>query len=182
MTRIGQVLVAGVARQHRLPLSRRSGDRGGTGIVLAGLGILITRRVVTELCEHPGAQHVPQTGTTADDLSDRVLTKTAPHHLLELIDLLGQVREHAGLPGHDDRVGLLDRSRLPQRRRPQRLPEAGGLGGAVTAPVRSREFCGDLPDGQSCCAGRIGGLLQQCQGVRGSELVERGQRGREVLA
>ena len=58
VARIGQVLVTGVARRHRLPLSRYSGDRGGPGVVLAGLGITVSVRIVAELCEHPGAQHV----------------------------------------------------------------------------------------------------------------------------
>src|SRR6266540_5086815 len=58
-----------------LLLPRGAGDRGGGGVVLAGLAADVTVRVVAELAEHPGTEDVSQTGLGQVDLSVRVPAK-----------------------------------------------------------------------------------------------------------
>ena len=57
-----------------------AGDRGGAGVVLAGLGVGVAVRVVAELGQHPGAEDRSQPGLAGVDLSVRVPAKTLGHH------------------------------------------------------------------------------------------------------
>ena len=59
---IGQAGVSGVAGQHDLLRARRTGDRWGGGVVLAGFAIGEAVRVVAELGQHPGAENVAEAG------------------------------------------------------------------------------------------------------------------------
>src|SRR4030081_3562316 len=52
-----------------LLLPRRAGDRGGGGVVLAGLAVGVPVRVVAEFAEHPGAEDGSHAGLGPVDLS-----------------------------------------------------------------------------------------------------------------
>ena len=66
-----------VAGQYCLLLAGLAGDRAGPGVVLAGLGVGVPVLVVTELGDHPSAEHDAQTTLAEVDLSVRVLAKCA---------------------------------------------------------------------------------------------------------
>jgi len=60
--RVSEVAVAGVAGQHDAAAAGGTGDRGAAGVVLAGLGVDESGRVVAELAEHPGGQDDTEAG------------------------------------------------------------------------------------------------------------------------
>src|ERR1700724_3583709 len=72
---IDEPVVVDVPGQGDLLLAGGAGDGAGGGVVLPGLGGGVAARVITELCEHPGAEDRPQAGLAEDDLSGRVRPK-----------------------------------------------------------------------------------------------------------
>jgi hypothetical protein len=76
---VDEPVIADVAGEDKLLLlARRAGDRASAGVVLAGFGVGVTVLVVTELGEHPGAEHGGEAGLAEVDLSVRVLAKDSP--------------------------------------------------------------------------------------------------------
>src|SRR2546430_3752897 len=67
--RVDEPVVADEPRGNDLLLPRGTGDRGGGGVVLAGLAADIPVRVVAELAEDPGAEDGSQTRLGQVDLS-----------------------------------------------------------------------------------------------------------------
>ena len=187
---VGEVFVAGVAGQHDPAGARGAGDRGGSGVVLPGLGVGVAGVVVAELGQHPGAQDRSQPGLAGHDVSVRVPAKTLGHHRLQLADLGVQLGDQPHRAGHDDRVGGLDGRVLAQRRGTQHGLDRLGLGLRVAA-AGAGQGGGDLRPGQSGGARRIRGPLEQFQGFgghqlgkcfqrRGKELPQRGSQPLEV--
>lgn len=82
------------AGQNDLLFDELAGDWAGAG-VLTCLGVEVAISVVTELCEHPGAEDGAQAGLGQVDLSVRVLAQMR-------IDLLGHGGD-LGLQGGQDR-------------------------------------------------------------------------------
>lgn len=72
---VDESIIVDVAGQHELAFAGLAGDGAGPGVVLAGSGLGVTSLVITELGEHPGAEHDTEAGLAEVDLSVRVLAK-----------------------------------------------------------------------------------------------------------
>src|SRR5689334_22270970 len=70
--RVGKPVVADVPGGDGFLLPRRAGERGGGGVVLAGLAAGVPVRVVAEFAEDPGAEDGSQAGLGPVDLSVRL--------------------------------------------------------------------------------------------------------------
>lgn len=136
-------------------------DRAGAGVVLAGFGVGVAALRVAELGEHPGAEDRSQPGLGQDDLSGRVRPKMGLDLPFQDLDLLVEHGEDScrtdgrGVGGRDD-VGLAEM-----------LGTQSGV---------------DLRGGQPRGRCRVGGLGQQLKGVGRGQVLERLQRGGEVVA
>src|SRR5512132_4463876 len=73
--RVDEPVVVDMPGGDDLGLARRAGDRAGGGVVLAGLGAGVPGGVVTELCEHPGAEDRSKPWLGGKDLNVRVPAK-----------------------------------------------------------------------------------------------------------
>jgi hypothetical protein len=71
--RVAEASVTGVACQHDPSGARGPGDRGGAGVVAAGLGIDEPARVVAELAENPGAEHHADAGQAQVAFSTKLI-------------------------------------------------------------------------------------------------------------
>jgi hypothetical protein len=177
---VDESVVVHEAGQGDLLLAGRAGDRGGAGVVLAGLGAGIAVGVVAELCEHPGAEDRPQPGLAEDDLSGRVLPKIGldlPLHGLDLGVQHGQDRDQRLDRGG---VGVGHHLGLTEVLDAQRGLNGRGLLGDILA-ARPLQRAADLSDRQPGGLRRGGRLGQQFQRVRGVQVLERDQRGGKVV-
>jgi hypothetical protein len=177
---VDEPVVVNESGQGDLLLARRAGDRGGAGVVLASLGIGVADGVVAELCEHPGAEHQSQPRLGGDDLSGRVPSKIGLDLPLQGGDLSvehGQDRDQrldrGGIgTGHD--LGLAEMLST------QRGLDGRCLVGDVPAAgvfQRGTDLWTRQPGG----LGRGRGLGQQLQGVSSVQVLERDQRGGEIV-
>src|SRR5712692_1868796 len=152
--RVGEPVVEDEPGGEDLLLARRAGDRGGAGVVLAGLAAGIPVRVVAEFAEHPGAEDGSQAGLGQVDLSVRVPAKIRLHLPLQGLDLLIQGGDHRDQGPDGDRVGGGDSLGLAQLRTAQRGHDRGRLAGDVAA-AGALERRADLGAGQPPCPGRV---------------------------
>src|ERR1039457_2360104 len=179
--RVGEPVVADEPGGDDLLLSRRAGDRGGGGVVLAGLAAGVAVRVVAELAEDPGAEDGSQAGLGQVDLSVRAAAKIRLHLPLQGLYLLIQGGDHRDQGPHGDSVGGGDSLRLAQLLAAQRRQDRRRLVRDVPA-VSALERGADLRAGQPRGPGRVRGLAQQLQRAGGVQVLEGLQRGGEVLA
>lgn len=84
--RFDEWVVVDLASQHRLLLTRATGDRAGAGVVLAGLRAGVADEIVAELCEHPGAEDLSNSGLAEEDLSIRMPAKMGLALPLQWVD------------------------------------------------------------------------------------------------
>src|SRR5579859_2059877 len=131
--RVSEPVVADEPGGDGLPLPRRAGERGGGGVVLAGLAAGVAVRVVAELAEDPGAEDESQAGLGQVDLSVRVTAKNRLHLALQRLDLLVQDGDHRDQGPDGDGVGGGDSGRLAQLGAAQRGEDRGGPGGDAVA-------------------------------------------------
>src|SRR6185312_13215657 len=178
--RVDEPVVADEPGSDDLLLARGAGDGAGTRVVLAGLGGFVAVRVVAELCEHPGAEDGCHAGLGLVDLSVRVPAKMLLHLRFEESDLLVESDQDGDQGPYGRGVGRGQRGGLAEVLAAQRGQDRAGPVLDVMA-AGALERGGHLGAGQLRRPGRVRRLGQQFQRVRGIEVIERLQRGGEVL-
>ena len=83
--------------------------------------------VVAELAQRAGGEDDAEARLAQVDVSGRVAPKMLVHHLPQLRDLCVERGDDADLPGHDGRVGALQRRRLTQCRPTQTASRVSAL-------------------------------------------------------
>jgi len=105
---IGEPGVAGEPGEDHPALAGGPRDRRGPRIVAPGSSIGVAGRIVSELAEHPGAEHEAESGKTAEDLGVRVPLKSPFELGLEPLDLVVQDSDQPHERGNDQPVGPLE--------------------------------------------------------------------------
>src|SRR5262249_51140492 len=117
---VDEVPVADVPGVHGAFLAGGDGQRGGSGVVLAGLGAGVPAGGVAELAEDAGAGDVPDAGLGQVDPGIRVAANKPAHLAFHDLDLLVEGGDHGGLGLDRGCAGLGDDGGLGQVRGAQR--------------------------------------------------------------
>ena len=162
---VDEVPVADIPGVHGLLLAGLDGQRGGSGVVLAGLRRRVAAGGVAELAEDPRSGDVPDAGLGQVEPGIRVTSKKPAHLGFHDLDLLVEGGDHGGCGLHRRGVRLGDHVRLDQVRGAQRGLDVPRPLRQVAAPPGPLERGRDLRNGQPCGRFRVRRLRQQFEGV-----------------